>query len=340
MARLFLSPPHMGPRERELLLEAFDSNWVAPAGPDLARFEDAVAQRCGRRYAVALSSGTAAIHLGLLASGVTAGDTVAVSTFTFAGSVNPICYVGASPLFVDSAEDTWNMSPELLSEALARCQQRGGPLPKVVMAVDLYGQTPHMEQLAAVCERFDVLLVEDAAEAIGSTSFGCAAGSFGHWSAVSFNGNKIITTGGGGAFVTDDPKLTEKVRYLSTQAKMPQPHYEHTEVGYNYRLSNLLAAIGRAQMENLTSRIGRRREIEALYQASLRDIPGISFLPHPTWSVPNHWLTCVRFDEQVWGVDANERTRCELESHDIESRKLWKPNAKNLMRSMPLTTRR
>ena len=315
----------MGPRERELLLEAFDSNWVAPAGPDLARFEEAVAQRCGRAYAVALSSGTAAIHLGLIASGVTSGDSVAVSSFTFAGSVNPIRYVGASPLFIDSAEDTWNMSPALLDEALGRCEREGRRLPKAVMAVDLYGQTPDMDKIAAVCAQHGVLLVEDAAEAIGATSFGRPAGSFGSWSAVSFNGNKIITTGGGGALVTDDRKLAEHVRYLSTQAKMPHPHYEHTEVGYNYRLSNLLAAIGRAQMENLMSRIERRRAIEERYTESLGDVPGISFLPHPTWCRPNHWLTCVRFDDDVWGADANERMRCELELHDIEGRKLWKP---------------
>jgi dTDP-4-amino-4,6-dideoxygalactose transaminase len=323
--RLYLSPPDVGPRERELLLAAFDSNWVAPAGPDLALFEAALAERCGRQFAVAMSSGTAAIHLGLLLSGVGAGDHVMVSTFTFAGSINPIVYLGAVPVLVDSEPNSWNIDPVLVEQELERRQRAGETMPKAMLAVDLYGQLADMTALFEVCGRYGVPIFEDAAEGLGATAFGKPGGSFGHWAAMSFNGNKIITTGGGGALVTDDQVFADRVRNLSQQARLPVPHYEHEEVGYNYRMSNLLAAVGRGQLEGLDRKIARRTEINARYRAALGHIEGVSWQPVPDWSVPNNWLTCLVLDPVVFGDDACERVRLALEAGDIESRPLWKP---------------
>jgi dTDP-4-amino-4,6-dideoxygalactose transaminase len=322
--RIFLSPPDVGPRERELLIAAFDSNWIAPAGPDLALFESAVADRVGRKHAVALSSGTAAIHLGLVTSGVQPGDEVFVSSFTFAGSVNPIQYLGATPVFIDSNVETWNMDPALLRTALHE-RARSGRLPAAVLVVDLYGQMADMVELQTVCDEFDVPLVEDAAESLGATAWGRPGGSFGPWAAVSFNGNKIITTGGGGAFVTDDAGAADRVRYLSTQARMPVTHYEHEDVGFNYRMSNLLAAVGRGQIENLDAKVARRTEINQLYRSLLGELEGVSFQPIPDWSVPNQWLSCLVFDPVTHGANATTRVMRRLDAHNIESRPLWKP---------------
>jgi dTDP-4-amino-4,6-dideoxygalactose transaminase len=322
--RIYLSPPDVGERERELLLAAFDSNWVAPAGPDLALFESALAQRTGRQHAVALSSGTAAIHLGLLASGVGPGDEVIVSSFTFAGSVNPIAYLGAKPVLIDSDAQSWNMDPQLLEEALAT-RAASGRLPRAVLAVDLYGQMADINALQSVCDRYEVPLYEDAAESLGALAWGRPGGSFGPWAAVSFNGNKIITTGGGGAFVTDDGDLADRVRYLSTQARLPVVHYEHTDVGFNYRMSNLLAAVGRGQLEGLDAKVARRTQINRQYRQSLGDIQGVSWQPIPDWSVPNQWLTCVVFDPAVHGPGMSARVMDVLSAHNIESRPLWKP---------------
>jgi pyridoxal phosphate-dependent aminotransferase EpsN len=325
VTRLYLSPPDVGPRERELLLAAFDSNWVAPAGPDLAAFEVALAQKTGRKFSVALSSGTAAIHLGLLLSGVTAGDEVFVSTFTFSGSVNPIMYLGAIPVFIDSDEDSWNMDASLVEQELTRRRAAGEKMPKAVLAVDLYGQVANMVALRAACEPFGVPIFEDAAEALGATGHGCAGGSFGHWAAMSFNGNKIITTGGGGALVTDDEVFANRVRSLSTQARLPVVHYEHQEVGFNYRMSNLLAAVGRGQLEALDHKVARRNQINERYKAGLGDINGVSWQPIPEWSKPNQWLSCIVLDPAVFGDGVCERVRLALEADDIESRPLWKP---------------
>jgi dTDP-4-amino-4,6-dideoxygalactose transaminase len=324
MPRLYLSPPDVGPRERELLIAAFDSNWVAPAGPDLGLFEAALAKQCGRTSAVALSSGTAAIHLGLLLSGVEAGDHVMVSSFTFAGSINPIAYLGAVPVMVDSDDLSWNMDPQLVHAELTRRAAAGESMPKAVLAVDLYGQGADLPKLAEVCEPFGVPVLEDAAEGVGASAFGKPLGSFGHWAAVSFNGNKIITTGGGGALVTDDAAFADRIRYLSTQARMPFVHYEHTDIGYNYRMSNLLAAVGRGQLEGLPSKVARRTEINQRYRQAL-SMEGISWQPVPVWSVPNNWLTCLVVDPAVHGADATERIRVALDAEDIESRPLWKP---------------
>jgi dTDP-4-amino-4,6-dideoxygalactose transaminase len=325
MARLFLSPPDVGPRERELLLAAFDSNWVAPAGPDLGRFEAALAQRCGRSHAVALSSGTAAIHLGLKLSGVGPGTEVMVSSFTFAGSVNPVVYLGATPVLVDSDDASWNMDPSLVDAELRRRAAAGSAMPVAILAVDLYGQLADIEGLRAAADPFGVPVLEDAAEALGAQGFGRPAGSFGRWAALSFNGNKIITTGGGGALVTDDARLAERVRSLSTQARLPVVHYEHEEVGFNYRMSNLLAAVGLGQIEQLDAKIARRRAINERYRAGLAGIAGVSWQPVPSWSEPNWWLTCIVVDPAVHGEGRCEEIRLALEADDIESRPLWKP---------------
>ncbi len=325
MERIHLSPPDVGARERELLIAAFDSNWIAPAGPDLAKFEEQIADWCGRRHAVALSSGTAAIHLGFIVSGVQRGDDILVSTFTFSGSVNPVAYVGARPVFVDSEDQSWNIDPSLVERELARRVTSGETMPVALLAVDLYGQTPNMPALFEVCERYGVPVYEDAAEAVGTVSFGKRGGSFGSWSAVSFNGNKIATTGGGGAFVTDDEQLAARVRSLSTQARLPVAHYEHAEIGYNYRLSNLLAAVGRGQLESLQRRIDRRREIFEQYQHAFVDVAGLTWQPIPKWSRPNHWLSCLVLDPSIHGSGRTEEVRLAMEAHNIETRPLWKP---------------
>jgi dTDP-4-amino-4,6-dideoxygalactose transaminase len=323
--RLYLSPPDVGPRERELLLAAFDSNWVAPAGPDLGLFEADLAARTGRQHAVALASGTAAIHLGLIVSGIQRGDHVMVSTFTFSGSVNPIAYLGAVPVLIDSEADSWNIDPLLVEQELLRRSQAGEVLPKALLAVDLYGQTTNTPVLQDVCDRYGVLIVEDAAEGLGAFGFGRQGGSFGAWAALSFNGNKIITTGGGGALVADDAALASRVRSLSTQARVAVVHYEHEEIGYNYRMSNLLAAVGRGQLEGLDAKIARRTAINNKYKAALAHLDGVSWQPVPQWSTPNYWLTCMVLDPAVFGDDGCERVRLALESDDIESRPLWKP---------------
>lgn len=325
MSRIYLSPPDVGARERELLLAAFDSNWIAPAGPDLALFERAIADACGRAHSVALASGTAAIHLGLLLGGVGPGDDVIVSSFTFIGSVNPIMQLGARPVLIDSSEDTWNLDPALVDAELARRAAAGEAMPAAVVAVDLYGQCADYLALSDVCARHGVTLVSDAAEALGASAFGRPAGSFGPWAAMSFNGNKIITTGGGGAFLTDDDALAERVRTLSTQARLPFAHYEHAECGFNYRMSNLLAAMGRGQVEGLAAKVARRGEIHCSYRQAFAGVAGLSWQPVPEWSQPNRWLTCVVLDEGVHGVGRCEEIRVALEALDIETRPLWKP---------------
>jgi dTDP-4-amino-4,6-dideoxygalactose transaminase len=322
--RIYLSPPDVGPEERAHLLAAFDSNWIAPVGPDLNFFEDELAVRTGRQHAVALASGTAAIHLGLLASGIEPGSPIAVSTFTFAGSLNPLMYVGADITLIDSEPDTWDMDPALLR---AECERRyrAGLAPfQAVLVVDLYGQPANYQAISEVSAEFGIRVLSDAAESLGATFAGQPAGSFGDWAALSFNGNKIITTGGGGALVTDDQALADRVRYLSTQARRPVAHYEHVDVGYNYRLSNLLAALGRGQLGNLDIKIEKRKAIELRYQAGFDGISGIRFMPRPAQSTPNHWLTCITLDPSLIGPTPNE-VREELETHNIEARQLWKP---------------
>ena len=312
----------MGPDERSLLIAAFDSNWIAPVGPDLAAFEREFAEHVDGLSTVALSSGSAALHLALVVLGIGAGDDVLVSDFTFAATANPVSYVGARPVFIDSERDTWNMDPALLEAELAQ-RAAGGKPPAAVICVDLYGQCADYDAIAGICERFEVPLIEDAAEALGASYHGRAAGSFGLLAAFSFNGNKIITTSGGGMLAASNPALVEHVRHLSTQARQPVPHYEHAEIGFNYRLSNLLAALGRGQLRVLDERIERRRAINDRYREALGDLPGIGFAPRDVEGRSNCWLTCITIDPAS-GVRP-EDVRVTLERDDIESRPLWKP---------------
>ena len=326
MARIFLSPPDVGAAERDLLLAAFDSNWIAPVGPDLTAFENEFAALVDMPHAVAVSSGTAALHLIMQTLGIGTGDVVLVSTFTFAATAFAVTYTGATPVFVDSELQTWNIDPSLVEEAIVDLTAKGTP-PKALLAVDLYGRCADYAALVDVCARHEVILIEDAAEALGASTVvdGSVrqAGSFGAAAAFSFNGNKIITTSGGGMVVTHDPALAQHVRYLSTQARQPVNHYEHIDIGFNYRLSNLLAALGRGQLLGLPAKIARRREINAIYRTALADLPGLSFDPQSDSS--NCWLTCVLIDPAVSGGVDRHQVEAHLASCDIESRPLWKP---------------
>jgi dTDP-4-amino-4,6-dideoxygalactose transaminase len=320
MSRIYLSPPDVGPLEREYLLKALDGGWIAPVGPDVDAFEREIVVRTGWPGAVALSSGTAALHLALLVQGVKPGDEVLVSSFTFSASANAVAYCGAKPSFVDSEMSSWNMSPTLLADVL-EARRRENRLPAAVVVVDLYGQCADYDAIAPLCAEVGVPLVEDAAEALGATYKGRAAGTLGDVGLFSFNGNKIITTSGGGMLVSPDSAVADRVRYLSTQARQQSVHYEHTEIGFNYRLSNLLAALGRAQLERLPAMSARRIAINARYRESLNDLAGLSFMPIAPWSNWNGWLTCVVFDDPAIR-DAVQR---ELAANEIESRPLWKP---------------
>jgi dTDP-4-amino-4,6-dideoxygalactose transaminase len=313
----------VGDEERRMLLEAFDSNWIAPLGPDVDAFEQEFAERIGIGHAVALSSGTAALHLALLLIGIKAEDEVLVPSFTFVATANAVRYLGAHPVFVDCSASTWQIDPDLLATELAD-RARHGSLPAAVVTVDLYGQAADYDALVAACAPYDIPLVEDAAEALGGTYRGRAAGTFGTAGVFSFNGNKIITTSGGGMLVADSAPLAERARYLATQAREPFPHYEHTTLGFNYRLSNLLAALGRAQLRGLDSRISRRRRINRYYRDALDGLPGIGFMPIADYGEPNYWLTVATVEPDAFGVD-RERIRTALEEIDVESRPTWKP---------------
>jgi dTDP-4-amino-4,6-dideoxygalactose transaminase len=323
MSRILLSPPDVGRDERRLLLEAFDSNWIAPVGPQLEAFEREFAAAVGVPHAVALSSGTAALHLALLAVGVRPGDRVITSTLTFAATANAVVYCGAQPVFVDVSPSTWTLDAELLAAELAR-QARLGHRVGAIVAVDLYGQCPDYAEIQTLADRFGVPIVEDAAEALGSSCHGRPAGSFGACAAFSFNGNKIITTSGGGMLVSHDAAIVARARHLSTQAKEPVPHYEHRDVGFNYRMSNLLAAVGRGQLRRLDEMVQKRRRINERYRDALADVAGIELMPEAPYGRSNCWLTCVQIDHAAFGVTA-EHVRRQLEERDIESRPVWKP---------------
>jgi dTDP-4-amino-4,6-dideoxygalactose transaminase len=309
--------------ERQLLLDAFDSNWIAPVGPDIAAFEQEFARVVELPYATALSSGTAALHLALLALEVGPGDDVIVSDFTFAASANAVTYVGARPVFIDSDTSTWNMDPDLLAEELAARAKRG-TLPKAIVVVDLYGQCADYDRISPVCAEYEVPVVEDAAEALGATYRGVPAGSLGAVGIFSFNGNKIMTTGGGGMLASTDGSFVERIRYLSTQAREPVLHYEHTTIGFNYRMSNLLAAIGRGQLRRLADKVQRRRAIYAHYERALGPLPGIRFMPEADYGTANRWLTCLLVDPKEFGASRDDIIEA-LEARDIESRPTWKP---------------
>lgn len=321
--RIFLSPPDVSEVERKLLLEAFDSNWVAPVGPDLDAFEAQVAELVGVRHAIALASGTAALHLALMAAGVRRGDTVLVPSFTFAATANAVMYLGARPVFLDSTPRSWNVDPELVAQEL-RVRAGAGRLPSAVVAVDMYGQCADYQPLLDACDRYDVPLIEDAAEALGASYQGKPAGSFGLAGVLSFNGNKIITTGGGGMLLTDDDRVAAQARHLATQAREPVAHYEHRTVGYNYRLSNLLAAVGRGQVQRLADLIAARHETARYYRAALGDLPGLEFMPIADYGRPNWWLTCLLVDEEKFGAGRDELLG-RLAGHNIEARPAWKP---------------
>lgn len=319
--RIFLSPPHMGGNELSYIHEAFESNYIAPLGHNVDAFENQIKAYTGAKYALALTSGTAAIHLALRVLGIKEGDEVMASTFTFIGSVAPILYERCTPFFIDSDKASWNLDPDLLEEELSHRATMGKKQPKALILTHLYGQCADVKRIASICEHYGIYLIEDAAESLGATVDGKHTGTFGKMGVYSFNGNKIITTSGGGMLVSNDETLISHARHLSTQAREPAPHYEHTEYGYNYRMSNIIAGIGRGQMEVLDERIQRRREIYARYYEALSEIPGISFMPEIKGSIGNRWLTTLIFPESV----SPEQLRLALEEKNIESRPLWKP---------------
>jgi len=321
--RIHLSPPHMSGLEQQFVREAFESGWIAPLGPQVEAFEQEFAEKVGAKHALALSAGTAAIHLALIHLGVGPGDEVVVSTLTFAASANPVVYQGARPVFVDSERASWNMDPNLLEDLLKR-KARLGKLPKAVIVVHLYGQAANLDAIRDVCDRYGVPLVEDAAEALGTTYKDRSPGTFGVAGIFSFNGNKIITTSGGGMLVSDDADFIAHARKLATQAREPAPHYEHKEIGYNYRLSNILAAIGRGQLRVLDERVRRKREIFEQYRQHLDDLPGLEFMPEAPWGRSNRWLTVITIDPQEFGA-TREEVRLALEAENIEARPVWKP---------------
>ena len=321
--RLFLSPPHMSGLEQEFVRRAFRSNYIAPLGPMVDAFEQEFAEKTGIPYAVALSSGTAAIHLALRGVGIGPGDVVVASSLTFIGSVTPVLFQGATPIFVDSDPDTWTMDVDLLAKTLKACAD-SGRLPKAVLPTDLYGQCSDYASLAKICEAYDVPLIVDAAEAMGATYDGRHAGNGVTASVFSFNGNKIITTSGGGMLASEDKALIDQARFLSQQARDPFPHYEHSQLGYNYRMSNVVAAIGQGQLRILDDRVRRKRELFALYKNGLRGSPGITLMPEAPYGRCNRWLTVIVVEPSEFGVD-RETIRMALEEKNIESRPVWKP---------------
>jgi len=314
----------MGAKELELIKEAFETNWIAPIGPHIERFEMELASILGVNGSAAFSSGTAAVHLALILLGVQRGDEVICQSFTFAGSCNPVVYLGATPVFIDSETDTWNMDPDLLEKAVKE-RSGVGRKPKAIIVVDLYGMPARLDEIRRIADEYGIPLIEDAAEALGSKFNGKAAGTCGDLGVYSFNGNKIITTSGGGALISKTEGMLGKARFLATQARDPAPHYEHSEIGYNYRLSNVSAAIGRGQLMVLEDRVRRRREIFDIYLNNLSEIPGISFQPELSGNHSNRWLTTMLLDIQLSEGSIQERVRLALDAENIESRPLWKP---------------
>lgn len=319
MPRIYLSPPDISALDHSSVSAVLTSNWVAPVGPHLKEFEAEVSERCGTKHAVALNSGTAALHLALKVLGVGPGDKVVCPSLTFAASANPICYLGAEPIFVDSESRTWNMDPALLEQVL---QQEGGV--RAVIIVHLYGQCAEMDAILELCQRYNVPLIEDAAEALGATYRGRPAGSMGKLSFFSFNGNKIITTSGGGMLVSDDEKMINEAEYFATQAREPVPHYEHKAIGYNYRMSNVLAGLGISQLADLDRRIAVRRAHFEAYSEAFSDLSGVVMMPISGEGDPNYWLTCLTIDPDVAGTDRN-RVIAALGDAEIEARPIWKP---------------
>lgn len=321
--RIFLSSPHMSGNEQKYINEAFQTNWIAPLGPNVDAFEKELASYAGMAGAAATSSGTAAIHLALELLGIEQGDTVFCSSLTFVASANPILYTGAEPVFIDSEEETWNMSPIALARAFEDAQVNR-KLPKAVIVVNLYGQSAKMNELLEICERYEVPMIEDAAESLGSLYKGKKSGSFGQFGIYSFNGNKIITTSGGGMLVSDNLGALEQSRFLATQARDTAKHYQHSQVGYNYRMSNILAGVGRAQLEVLDKRVKARRDIFDRYIEALGEIEGVHFMPELEGTYSNRWLTALTLDPDKVGITPYELIDA-LEAENIEARPVWKP---------------
>ncbi len=323
--RIWLSSPHTSGRELKYLQQALDSNLIAPLGPNVNEFEKEIAGYIGMKHASALSAGTAAIHLALILLGVESGDEVIASSFTFSATVNPIRYVNATPILVDSEPETWNMSPVELERAI-KDRISKGKKPKAIIVVHLYGMPAMMDEIMAIASKYEIPLIEDAAEALGSQYKGKRLGSFGLMNILSFNGNKIITTSGGGALLSDDDELISRSRFLATQARDQAPHYQHSTIGYNYRMSNIVAGIGRGQMEVLDERVEKRRENFFYYKEQLSGVNGISFQEEPNDDYySNHWLTTILIDPQQSKGKTREDLRLYLESKNIETRPLWKP---------------
>jgi dTDP-4-amino-4,6-dideoxygalactose transaminase len=323
LTRIYLSPPETSDADRKQMLAAFDEGWIAPVGPQIIAFEEALAAATGRARAVALASGTAALHLGLIVAGIKEGDRVLVSTLTFAATANAIRYVGAEPTFVDSDLASWNMDPDLLEAELTAGRKAGKPY-RAVVAVDLYGQCADYRHIGPACEENDALLMSDAAESLGARYDDQPAGSFGSAAILSFNGNKIITTSGGGAYITDNSAWADKVRFLATQARDPFPHYEHSELGYNYRLSNLLAALGSSQLADLERRVEVRRSHNRAYREGLGGLDGVTFMPEISGGRSTFWLTTLTIDAKA--ARGNRTSLMEaLEAENIEARPVWKP---------------
>jgi dTDP-4-amino-4,6-dideoxygalactose transaminase len=320
---ILLSTPHIGDRELEFVKEAFDTNWIAPVGPNIDAFEKEFCRVVGSQHAAAVSSGTAALHLALKLVGVTTGDEVFCSTFTFIASANPITYLGAKPVFIDSDRTSWNMSPILLEKAFIE-RARIGNLPKAVVLVHLYGQSADIDPILQICDLYSVPLIEDAAEALGATYKTRSPGTFGRIGIFSFNGNKIITTSGGGMLVSDDAGLVNQARFLATQARESEVYYQHTQIGYNYRLSNVSAGIGRGQLLVLPERVAARQRNFKIYQQALGNLPGVEFMPEADYGTSTRWLTCLTFDSDVSGID-REKVRLRLLEQQIETRPVWKP---------------
>jgi dTDP-4-amino-4,6-dideoxygalactose transaminase len=324
--RIWLSLAHMGGHEQKFIQEAFDTNWVVPLGPNVNGFEkDLRGYLNDDVHVVALSSGTAAIHLALVQLGVGPGDEVICQSFTFAASANPIKYLGASPVFVDSESDTWNMSPVHLREAIVDRIAKTGKKPKAIIPVHLYGMPAKMDEIMAIANEFEIPVLEDAAEALGSEYKGKRCGSFGEFACLSFNGNKMITTSGGGALVCSTEEEAKRTMFYATQARDDAPHYQHSQIGYNYRMSNICAGIGRGQMMVLDDHVARRRAIHQLYKKELADVIGVSVFDNPSSDFnSNHWLTCIVVDPAIAGF-SREDIRLKMDDANIETRPLWKP---------------
>jgi len=323
MPRIYLSPPHMSGNEEAFVAEAFRSNWIAPLGPMVDAFEKEICEYIGIGHATALSSGTAALHLALILLGVKPGNEVLCSTLTFSASANAITYVGANPVFIDCDRISWNIDPNLLEAELEESRAYGKRTAAVIV-VDLYGQCADYEKIENICRKYEVPIIEDAAEALGATYNGKKAGGFGRMSVFSFNGNKIITTSGGGMLVSSDGEIIQKARFLATQARDPAPHYQHSQIGYNYRMSNIIAAIGRGQLKVIEDRVKARRKVFSFYHQALGDFEGITFMPEAPFGESNRWLTCIQVDRKAFGA-SQEEIRLALEKGNIEARPVWKP---------------